>query len=219
MCNVKCERHSTASNAIRAHCTRIPLACLTIAEPLLAKKHTHFMHTIQLASRTRIIQILDRIPRLMWIWCIHCIRVAANCASLESNARKTGRDIAGQKHKSTMCACACTVRYSLHALWRTHIFEFSSVCRPSIQSRWLAGDWQLNSIYVYYFIFRFAATFWFMHCVAGVGTGTGTGERRTCFIFVHGIPFQHELDVHGSRSLCAHHYLFIGLVNQVKRRK
>lgn len=45
----------------------------------------------------------------------------------------------GQKLNSTMCACACTVRHSHHTLWRTHIFEFSSVCRLSIQSLWLAG--------------------------------------------------------------------------------
>lgn len=116
-------------------------------------------HTIQLASCTRI-QILDRIPRLIWIWCIHCIRVAANSASLESNARKTGRDIAG---KNSIVPC---VRVRVPFATRTtlsdgHIFSNFPLCVDCRfkASGWLAGDRLLNSIYVYYFIFRFAATF------------------------------------------------------------
>lgn len=155
---------------------------------LVAEQHTLNATPFSCRNAQRI-RILDRAPRLIWISCIHCIRVPANFVRFNSNARKTGRDIAG-KNSNVLCVRVPLASQSLHRLWRTNIFGFSSV---SIRSCWLAG-WRLLATQFNLRLLFYISIWCNILVYAFVWPGVGVGDWWERRVFYLCIPFHSSMN-------------------------
>lgn len=191
------------------------------------------------SSRTRAIlmawHILDGISRLdACILSMHCHEI--ECQKNQSRHR-------GQKHKSrlfkyTLHKCIFSVHFNVYIVRCVRLWLCVCVCASNAHHSQLAPPemdgyftkfpsyrfWQFNSIYVYYFIS--ICCYNLVCAVCGPCCWQRVGERereieteragmKDLYFICRQHSIQHELHVVHS----VQRYLFIGSVNQVKRRK